>query len=283
MIDSEADMQALPRLTPEHAAPSEVARAHESRYVAAIGTAGREADSQGGWLDPDTWIGPGSLDAALAAAGGAVAGVREVLHGRHRSAFSLCRPPGHHATRERAMGFCLFNNVAIAAAWALDAGCARLAIIDFDVHHGNGTQDIFYERNDALYLSCHQYGFGFYPGTGAASERGHGDGDGYTVNAPLAAGGGESEVLAAFDEVFWPNLRDYRPELLLVSAGYDAHIDDPIANMRLEDQSFAVLARRIRAWSEELCGGRTVWVLEGGYGLAGLCAGVSGCLRVLAE
>ena len=247
-----------------------MARAHDQRYVSAIVAAGQGADlrGEGGWLDADTYIGPGSLQAAVHAAGGAVDAARHALAAEGQVAFSLCRPPGHHATRRQAMGFCLFNNVAVAACAALDAGLERVAILDFDVHHGNGTQDIFYGRADVLYMSCHQYPW--YPGTGAAGEQGEGEGTGFTLNAPMSAGSGAAEYRTVFDDVFAPRLREYRPELILVSAGYDAHIDDPLGSMRLRSSDFATLVERVRGWSQELCAGRSAWVLEGGYSLRAL-------------
>jgi acetoin utilization deacetylase AcuC-like enzyme len=177
------------------------------------------------------------------------------------------------------MGFCLLDNIAVGAQAALDAGLERVAILDFDVHHGNGTQDIFYERSDVLYLSCHQWPL--YPGTGLQTERGRGEGDGFTVNEPMAAGGGEAEYLRVFDDRFGPALRAYRPDLLMLSAGFDAHERDPLADMRLTTPAYGVLAKRVRGWSEELCGGRSVWCLEGGYDLEALSGSVVQVLREL--
>ncbi|HEV3232916.1 MAG TPA: histone deacetylase, partial [Candidatus Dormibacteraeota bacterium] len=174
---------------PPDATDAELEAAHRPGYVEAVLRAARRADEdgRGGWVDADTWIGPGSRAAALASAGGAVEAVRQVLGGGRRTAWSLTRPPGHHATRDVAMGFCLLNNVAVGAGAALAAGLERVAIVDFDVHHGNGTQDVFYERADVLYISTHQWPL--YPGTGARTERGRGAGEGFTLNVPMAAGG----------------------------------------------------------------------------------------------
>ena len=177
------------------------------------------------------------------------------------------------------MGFCLFNNVAVAAQAALDRGLERVAIVDFDVHHGNGTQDIFYERGDVFYMSCHQWPL--YPGTGSADERGRGAGEGFTVNVPMAAGGGEAEYLAVFDTVFGPALVEYQPELLLVSAGFDAHELDPLAQMELTTEAYGKLANRLQQWSEDLCEGRSAWFLEGGYDLDGLSGGVAATVTEL--
>jgi acetoin utilization deacetylase AcuC-like enzyme len=274
-------LRALPRRQPELVSRDRLEALHDPAYVESIFRAGALADERGlgGWLDTDTWLGPASLDAALASGGGAVAGVEAVLAGEHYSALALTRPPGHHATRRRAMGFCLFNNIALAAQAALDHGLDRVAIVDFDVHHGNGTQDIFYQRSDVLYVSCHQYPL--YPGTGAGDERGRGEGEGFTVNVPMGAGGGQAEYLAVFDEVFDPALRRFGPELLLVSAGFDAHRNDPLAQMELSGDDYGLLAGRLSRWTEELCGGRSVWVLEGGYDLRGLSASVVAVLREL--
>ncbi len=274
-------LRELPKQQPQPVRRDRLETLHDPAYVDSIFRAGALADERGlgSWLDPDTWLGPASLEAALASAGAAVAAVEAVLGGKHYSAFALTRPPGHHATRRRAMGFCLFNNIALAAQSALDAGLERVAIVDFDVHHGNGTQDIFYERSDVLYISCHQSPL--YPGTGAAGERGRGQGEGFTVNVPMLAGGGQVEYLGVFDQVFAPALREYMPELLLVSAGFDAHHDDPLAQMELTSADSGLLSRRLRALAEELCQGRSAWVLEGGYDLRALSQSVVAVLKEL--
>jgi acetoin utilization deacetylase AcuC-like enzyme len=280
-LAADRELRDLPKRQPELARRDRLEAVHDPAYVESIFLAGAVADERalGGWLDPDTWLGPASLEAALAAAGGAATAVEAVLSGEHRAAFSITRPPGHHATKRRAMGFCFFNNIALAAQAALDTGLDRVAIVDFDVHHGNGTQDIFYERSDVLYMSSHQYPL--YPGTGAASERGRGEGEGFTVNVPMSAGGGQAEYLAVFDEVFVPALREYEPALLLMSAGFDAHNSDPLAQMELTGDDYRLLAGRLRAIAEELCEGRSVWVLEGGYDLHGLSESVVAVLQQL--
>jgi acetoin utilization deacetylase AcuC-like enzyme len=271
----------LPRRQPEPATRGPLEAVHESRYVESIFDAGATADAsgEGVWLDADTWLGPGSLEAALASAGGALAAVDAVLADEFAAAFSLTRPPGHHATAGRAMGFCFFNNIAAAAQAALDRGLERVAIVDFDVHHGNGSQDIFYERADVLYVSCHQSPL--YPGTGATGERGRGEGEGFTINVPMAAGAGETEYLAVFDQVFGPALDQYQPQLLLLSAGFDAHALDPLAQMELTSEAYGALASRLHGWADELCDGRSVWVLEGGYDLVGLSEGVTAVVTEL--
>jgi len=224
-------------------------------------------------LDQDTHACPESYETALLAAGSAVLLTQKVVGGQLDAGFSIARPPGHHAGTNRAMGFCLFNNIAAAAAWALaKGGLSRVAIVDFDVHHGNGTQEIFYSRNDVLYVSNHQSPF--YPGTGTAGERGQGAGQGFTLNLPLAAGVDDAFVLNAYLELVLPALRTYEPELILVSAGFDAHRRDPLGGLRMTGAGFGVLASLLIAVADEMCGGRVSFVLEGGYSLEGLASGV---------
>jgi acetoin utilization deacetylase AcuC-like enzyme len=252
---------------------------HDARHVDGIFAAGTESEAKGigGWLDADTYIGPGSLEAACASLLSGREAARRVLKGDTRTAFSFCRPPGHHATRSRPMGFCFFNNVAAAAQDAIEAGVARVAIVDFDVHHGNGTQDIFYDRADVLYISTHQWPL--YPGTGAAGERGSGAGEGLTLNVPLPAGSGDADYAAAFDEAVLPALDRFAPALLLVSAGFDAHHADPLAGMEVTTEGFAAMARRLLDAADRLCEGRSAWLLEGGYDLDALGSSAAAVLR----
>ena len=219
----------------------------------------------GGAIDPDTVLRPDSLHAARLAAGAAVAAVNALLSGDATNAFVLGRPPGHHATADRAMGFCLLNTVAIAAAHARAVGFERIAILDWDVHHGNGTQDIFYDRDDVLFCSSHRYDGWFFPATGAATERGTGDGDGYTVNVPLSHGDGDPEILDAWDHHIVPAVDRFRPDLILVSAGYDAHREDPLGGLAVTDEGFHSLAERVADMARRHTGGRVIAVLEGGY------------------
>jgi acetoin utilization deacetylase AcuC-like enzyme len=238
----------------------------------------RVANQGGGWLDPDTFVSASSYEVALLAVGGACRAVDAVMTGEAPRAFALPRPPGHHAEPDRSMGFCLFNSIAIAARHAQRAyGLARIAIVDWDVHHGNGTQAVFWRDPSVLFISLHEYPF--YPGTGAAGERGAGPGEGLTINIPLAAGGGDDVYVTQFDEIVIPALRAFAPELLLVSAGFDPHRDDPLALMQKTTDGFATLAGKLRDAADELCEGRLVAVLEGGYNLRALGESAVATLR----
>jgi acetoin utilization deacetylase AcuC-like enzyme len=243
---------------------------HDPRYVAVLEKASAQG---GGYWDMDTYVSPGSYRAATLAAGAAVAAVDSAMLGRN--GFAFVRPPGHHALYDSAMGFCLFNNVAVAAQNAIRKhGLERVLIVDWDVHHGNGTQDYFYDTDDVLFFSVHQYPF--YPGTGAAGETGMGAGKGYTVNVPLPAGVGDDGYIRVFDEVLASVAQRYSPELIIVSAGYDAHMADPIGGMAVSTAGFYSMAERVRSIAEEIpeCGGRVACVLEGGYNVQALAASV---------
>jgi acetoin utilization deacetylase AcuC-like enzyme len=233
----------------------------------------RDVPGRSGWLDEDTYFAPGSWEAALRAAGAAVDLTRAAVEGRALRGFGVVRPPGHHAEPDRAMGFCMLNNVAIAAAWARRAGLGKVAIVDWDVHHGNGTQAAFWRDPSVMYLSTHQYPL--YPGTGAAAEIGDGAGRGTTVNVPLPAGAGDDDFAAAFDGFIAPTLLHFAPDLILVSAGFDAFRADPLAQMQVSPRGYRRMAEVLRAVADQVCGGRLVCVLEGGYDLDGLseCAG----------
>ncbi len=258
---------------PRAATQDELARIHDREYITLISETAGKATA----LDPDTYTSPDSYDVARLAAGAAIGCVEHVLEGTGRRAFALVRPPGHHAERNRAMGFCLFNNIAIAAAHARARGLQRIAIVDYDVHHGNGTQWSFYEDPTVLFISSHQYPY--YPGTGAASDIGRGRGLGFTVNLPMEAGGTDADFELAYHTVAFPVLRQFRPELILVSAGFDALDDDPLAGMRLSANEFARLTSAIVAIADECCSGRVVAVTEGGYDLGGLAS----CLRAVCK
>ncbi|RLC89616.1 MAG: histone deacetylase, partial [Chloroflexi bacterium] len=216
---------------------------------------------------------PRSFDAALMAAGGVVRAVEAVLTGEVANGFALVRPPGHHATATRAMGFCLFNNVAVAARAALTGGqVERVLIADFDVHHGNGTQDTFAADPAVFYFSSHQYPY--YPGSGNWNETGNGPGEGTLLNVPLPAGVGDAGYAQVFAELVWPLAERFRPDLILVSAGYDAHWSDPLAMMNLSLTGYAWLGRELVRMAEQLCAGKIVFTLEGGYQLDVLAYGV---------
>ncbi len=268
------------RIFEPEAVPFEaLAAVHEPALIEQVLEA---ADAGGRWLDPDTVVSPGSYEAAAYAAGGALIAVDAALQDDPKRVFVLSRPPGHHATPGRAMGFCLFNHVAVAAQYALDRhGLERVAIVDWDVHHGNGTQDIFYTSGSVLYASLHQWPL--YPGTGRREERGRQTGEGTTLNVPLPPGADDHDYLAAFDHEIAPRLREFAPRLLFVSAGYDAHQDDPLAMMRLTEAGFAELTRRVKRIAEEHCEGRMVLVLEGGYHPDALARSVAATLRALDE
>ncbi|MBC7264289.1 MAG: histone deacetylase [Chloroflexi bacterium] len=255
----------------------QIAAVHDERYIATV----REMASQGGgWLDGDTYLNSRSYDAALRAAGGLLNAVKAVIEGQVDNAFALVRPPGHHAIARRGMGFCLFNNVAIAAKYALsEFDLERILIVDFDVHHGNGTQDAFYDDPHVLYFSTHEYPF--YPGTGHWSETGEGAGTGYTVNVPLPAGTGDEGYARIFDEILRPIAARYAPQLILVSAGYDAHWTDPLAMMKLSVSGYARMMQVLVELAEATANGRLVCTLEGGYHLEALAAGVVATCAVM--
>ncbi len=238
------------------------------------------AESGQRWLDADTVVCPRSYAVALRAAGGCLQAVDAILNDKLGSGFCLVRPPGHHATPDRPMGFCLFNNVGIAARHAQERrGLERVAIVDLDVHHGNGTQDTFYADPSVLYFSTHQ--FPLYPGTGSWRETGEGEGRGYTVNLPLPPGSGDSQYRQVFQEVLLPILHRFRPQLILVSAGFDVHFSDPLASMRLSCAGYRELALILREVAEEMCEGRLMFVLEGGYEGEALAWSVRTCLDAL--
>jgi acetoin utilization deacetylase AcuC-like enzyme len=253
-------------------------RIHTAAHVAAIrATAGRAVS-----LDPDTSTSPESYEVACLAAGAAIGAVDQVLAApAGNPAFAFVRPPGHHAEAERAMGFCLFNSIAVAAAHARAQGIARVAIVDIDVHHGNGTQAAFYDDPSVLYVSSHQ--FPYYPGTGAATEIGRGAGAGFTVNLPLEAGAGDADVDEAYRRVAVPVLDQFAPQLVLVSAGFDAHEADPLGALRMTAPGFAVLARLLAGVAARHAGGRLALVTEGGYDLDALDASLHAVLEACAD
>ncbi len=232
-----------------------------------------------GFLDADTHTSEDSFAAACLAVGALIDGIHRLDQGEIDNAFCLVRPPGHHAEHDQSMGFCLFNNVAVAARWALkELGMKRIMIVDWDLHHGNGTQHSFYDTDKVLYCSTHQYPY--YPGTGALLETGEGAGEGFTVNVPLAGGQGDLEFARIFNELFAPVARLYKPELILVSCGFDIYDGDPLGAMTVTPAGFAYMTRVMQELAAELCGGKLLITLEGGYNLTGMR---DGALAVLAE
>jgi len=230
------------------------------------------------FLDGDTILSPGSKEATKDAVGSILTAIDGVMKKDFRNAFCAVRPPGHHAEKQKAMGFCVYNNIAVGAYYLLEKyNLSKLAIIDFDVHHGNGTQDIFYNNKNVLYISTHQYPY--YPGSGAANEKGV---DGNILNIPLPAGTQNYEFLNAYDRVF-NKLKEFKPEFILLSAGFDAHKDDPLAQINLESKDYYTLTKRIVVLSNELCGGKLVSILEGGYDLNALKESVDYHVKSLVE
>ena len=265
--------------TPRAATRDEVLRVHTAAHVEAVEATRGHARM----IDADTFTSPDTAEVALLAAGAAVQAVEAVLapgDRPHRSAAALVRPPGHHAESARAMGFCFYNNVAVAAAHARARGVARVAVLDYDVHHGNGTQEMFYADASVLYISTHQ--FPFYPGTGAATETGSGEGTGFTVNVPIEAGATDGDYVLLFELGVLPVLEEFRPGLLLVSAGFDAHELDPLAQMRMTSAGFAWMTAQLGAMADRVAEGRVVLVTEGGYALPALGESLDLALGALA-
>jgi acetoin utilization deacetylase AcuC-like enzyme len=269
----------LAQMTPIQATPADhdlLTAVHHEDYVQRV----QRLSEGGGRLDGETYVARGSYEIALLAAGGLVAAVDAVLDGEADNAIALVRPPGHHAFPDHGEGFCVFNNAAIAAHHAIEKrGLERVLIVDFDVHHGNGTERIFYDDPRALYFSTHQWGI--YPGSGHWRSVGTGPGEGYTVNVPLPAGVGDEGFAAIFDELLYPIAERYQPQLILVSAGFDAHWADPLAMLMLTVSGYSHLARTLRSLADEVCAGRLVYTLEGGYNLDALGYGVLACVRAL--
>jgi len=270
VLEEKGVLERLTLLEPRPATEEELLQVHTARHIESVR---QVAERGGGHMDADTYVSPRSFEAAKMAAGGLIRAVEAVLAGDATNAFALIRPPGHHATPSRAMGFCLFNNVAIAARTALAMdGVRRVFLADFDVHHGNGTQDIFADDPDVFYFSTHQYPY--YPGTGATHEIGHGAGEGSVLNVPLPVGVGDRGYTKIFRELVWPLTKRFDPDLILVSAGYDGHWDDPLASMNLSVSGYATLERELIEMADQLCDGRAVFTLEGGYHLNALAYGV---------
>ncbi len=271
-------MPDLVRLPSRSASNDELALVHLPRYIELVE---REVAGHRDQLSTgDTTISAGSAEAARAAAGSALASVDAVFSGEVANAFCVVRPPGHHASEARGMGFCLFNNVALAARYAQQRyGAERVLIADWDVHHGNGTQDIFYEDGSVLFFSTHQSPW--YPGTGDASETGEGAGSGKTINCPFSAGSGRREVISAFEERLIPAATEFHPDLILLSAGFDSRINDPLGDFLLTDSDFGTLTKMTMDLAANFCENRLISVLEGGYHLDGLARAAEAHVRVL--
>ncbi|HUU00102.1 MAG TPA: histone deacetylase [Myxococcota bacterium] len=263
-------------VAPRPASREEICRIHTGEYYQRI------ADSEGRqvMLDPDTSTSADSFRAAELAAGGTLALAENVAGGKIENGYALVRPPGHHAESTRAMGFCLFNNVAIGAAHAIEKlGMKRILIADWDLHNGNGTMHSFYNRADVLYFSTHQYPY--YPGTGAAADVGAGEGAGFTVNVPLSPGMGDREYRAIFSKVLAPVVEQFSPDLILVSTGFDTYRRDPLGGMKMTAEGYGALTYELVQLAEAVCSGKLVLVLEGGYNLEGLSNGVAFAIRAL--
>ncbi len=259
---------------PLPAAISDIELVHPRGYIEGVK---RIAESGGGYLDMDTALSSRTYDAALKAAGASVQAVDGIFMGDFDNAFCLVRPPGHHAEPSKGMGFCIFNNIAIACRYAMrEYEVERVMVIDWDAHHGNGVQDTFYEDPRLLYVSFHQYPH--YPGSGGSGEVGRSEGTGYTVNFPFPAGTGEEAFLAAMEQVVIPIARAYEPQMVAIAAGYDGHYADPLCSLRLTGMSFFKIASLVQEIAQEHAGGRLLATLEGGYGLAGIAGAVSNTL-----
>jgi acetoin utilization deacetylase AcuC-like enzyme len=257
---------------PRRATTEELARIHTPEHLEVVASTAGQAVM----LDPDTFTSPESQDVALLAAGAAIQAAEHAWR-QGEAAMALVRPPGHHAEPDKAMGFCLYNNIAVAAASLRASGVARVAIVDFDVHHGNGTQAAFYSDPTVFFASTHQYPY--YPGTGSAEETGYGKGRGFTLNEPMAAGGRDADLLRLYEKKILPAVEAFQPGVMLVSAGYDAHELDPLAGMRITTEGFARLVGLLKDAARTICGGRIAFITEGGYHLGALQA----CLDATVE
>jgi acetoin utilization deacetylase AcuC-like enzyme len=268
----------MTKIAPRDATTVDLALVHDRALITHL--ASLEPGARAIWLDADTYVSARSYAAALRSAGGVLAAVDAVMEGTVDSAFCFVRPPGHHATPSQAMGFCLFNNVAVAAAHLLErTEVERVAIVDFDVHHGNGTQDIFYAAGRVLYFSTHQ--FPHYPGTGRVEEAGEGAGAGCIINVPLPAGCGDVEAERAYREVCAPAIRRFAPQIILVSAGFDAHFADPLAQLLFSARGYYEIGTLLKELADELCGGWIVYALEGGYDLDAISWSAGACVQAL--
>ena len=273
-IDATSLADELIRIEPREATKEELAWNHTINYIERIeATAGKPVS----YLDPDTSTSPGSYLAAILAVGGLFNAIDSVMEGEIQNGFALVRPPGHHAERDHAMGFCLFNNVALGAHYLIkEYGAKKVLIMDWDLHHGNGTQHSFYSDPQVLYISTHQYPY--YPGTGSVDQVGEGAGEGFTVNIPLSAGMEDIDYAAVFNRVIAPIGSAFSPDFILVSAGFDTYMADPLGGMKLTEMGFAYQAKVLLELAKKVCKGRILFCLEGGYSLKGLADGVEAVL-----
>lgn len=276
MLDT-IDEEGIVYVPPRVATHDEIALVHDRSYIESIAATDGKVQVR---LDPDTVTSPKSYEAACKAVGGVLALADMVFTSEVDNGFALVRPPGHHAEHNRAMGFCLFNNIAVGARYLEKKyGLNRVLIVDFDLHHGNGTQHSFYKDRTVLYFSTHQYPY--YPGTGWYNETGEGDGKGYTVNIPLSYGMGDDDYAYAFREILVPIADQYQPEIVLVSAGFDSHYNDPLGGMKVTEGGFATMTRILMDVAEKHCSGKVLCALEGGYDLNGLATSVKAMVMEL--
>ncbi len=269
----------LHKIEAKHSTLEWVEKVHSKAYLQQIQNAGKKGAVL---LDPDTMVGPDSYEVALLAVSGVLAACDAVVSGKIKNAFCAVRPPGHHAEREKAMGFCLFNNVSIAARYLQgEHKLKKILIVDWDVHHGNGTQHLFYDDDSVYYFSIHQYPH--YPGTGQEEEEGEGKGKGYTLNVPMCAGSGDLEYDEVFEMILYPEAVRFKPDFILISAGFDGHKDDPLSDLRLTEKGFQKMTEVVMDLAQQCCKGKIVSVLEGGYHLSSLASSVKAHVKTLLE
>jgi acetoin utilization deacetylase AcuC-like enzyme len=276
-LEKKGLLSRLKKIQPYPASVDWLEAAHDPRYIKVVEKFCKDG---GGMLDPDTHVGPESYQIALLAAGGVMAAVDAVMNKKIKNAFCAIRPPGHHAEKDKAMGFCIFNNVAVGARYVQKRfGLKKVLIVDWDVHHGNGTQNIFWDDPSVFYFSIHQ--FPYYPGSGSENEVGEGEGDGFTFNMPMFAGSGDLEYIEAFQNIFYPLASKFSPEFIFISAGFDAHQEDPLASINLSEAAYKKMTEIIIKLASECAEGRLISVLEGGYNLRSLSASVEKHIRAL--
>ncbi|MDO8885648.1 histone deacetylase [Candidatus Oleimmundimicrobium sp.] len=274
ILEEKNILSKLIKIKPQKASPKEITSVHSSLYLKEVEDL---ASRGGGNLDSDTVISSDSYETALFAAGAVITAVDKVLDGAVDNAFCLVRPPGHHATSRKGMGFCIFNNLAVGTKYAQKRGLSRILILDWDAHHGNGIQEIFYEDSSVLYISLHQYPF--FPGSGYYDQVGAGGGKGFTVNLPLSAGTGDVLCMKIFDEVVNPIAYQFKPELIMVAGGYDGHFADPLTSLKLTVPGYSKLTKKALNLADDICGGKLVVSLEGGYELKALSHSIAATLN----